>query len=486
MTSISSTGSISSAGIGSGLDVNTIVAKLMEVESLPLTLLQNKASSLNTQVSAIGQLSSLTSAMRDASRALTSPSLWSQTAVSSGDAGAVSASVASGAAAGTYGVSVQALASAQTVASSAFASSTTAVGQGTIQIELGSWSSATPPVFTGKSGATPVTVTIGAGDTSLASIRDKINAANAGVTATIVTDASGARLSLRSAATGAENAFRVTGTEDPADGNTGPGLAALSYDPAAGSGGMTLAQSAGNAQATINGIAVTSASNTLDGVADGLTLTLQKTTTSEVAVNVTPDDGAVTSAVNAFVTAFNNLAGYLGTQTKYDASTKTAGTLQGDRTAVGEQSQLRSVLNQASTADTLYKTLSDVGISMQADGTLKVDSGKLTDALKHRSDLKKLMMGDGDTTAAQGFITRFRNLGDQMLNIDGVLPTRTSSLQSMLKNNGKDQDALQKRLDQTQARLLAQYQALDASMAQLTSTANYLSGQLAALAKSSN
>jgi len=483
-TSISATGSISAAGLGSGLDVNSIVAGLMEVESQPLTLLQNTASSLNTQVSAFGQLQSLMSGMRDAANALTSLSLWNQTTSSSADASSVAVTTTGGAVAGSYSVSVQKLAASQTISSSAFASADTAVGQGTLTIELGAWGSgADAGSFTAKAGSPPLTITIGPDDTSLASIRDKINGAGAGVTATIVNDASGARLAIRSSSTGAENGFRITGTETAGDGNPGAGLAALSYDAADGATPMQLNQSAGNAAATINGIAVSSASNTLDGVADGLTLTLQKTTSADVAVSVSADSGAVTGALNKFVSAFNSLSNYIHTQTKYDPTSKTGGVLQGDTTVNSLLSQMRNVINQQNTAGGAYSMLSDVGISMQADGTLAVNSTKFSAAVANRADLKTLFAASGDTTAATGFMTRFRQLGDSVLGVDGSIPTRESSLQTMLKRNSDSQEAMQQRLDQTQARLLAQYQALDTSMAQLNSTSAYLTQQLAQLNK---
>jgi flagellar hook-associated protein 2 len=481
MTTVSYTGSISSTGIGSGLDVNSIVTKLMSVESLPLTTLQNTASKLNTQLSAIGQLKSLTSAMRDAANKLTSLGLWKATKTSSSDTSAVTATTDTGAATGNYAVNVQTLASGQTVSSGAFLSSDSTVGQGTLTIELGSWSTDVPPVFSLNSGSSGLPIQVAAGD-SLAAIRDKINASGSGVTATIVNDASGARLAVRSNDTGAENGFRMTGADDGT--GSGAGLGALTYDPATpASSAMTLNQPAVNASATVNGISITSATNTLTGVADGLTLNLLKKTTGDVSVGVNNDDAAVTSAVNAFVSAYNGLANYIQSQTKYDPTSKTAGTLQGDFTTNNEESQMRGVINQQTTVSGLYSSLSDVGILVQADGTMAVDSTKLNSALAHRSDLKNLFMADGSTNDAQGFMTRFREMGDAMLNSDGSLTTRTSSIQTMLKSNSDDQAAMQARLDQTQQRLLAQYQALDTTMAQLTATASYLTGQLAAMNK---
>ena len=124
MSTTSATGSITSTGIGSGLDVNAIVSKLMSVESQPLTLLQNEATSLNSTLSAVGQLKSLTSTMRDAASALTSLDLWNGTKSSSTDSSSVSATSDDGAAVGNYSVTVSALASAQTVSSQADRKST--------------------------------------------------------------------------------------------------------------------------------------------------------------------------------------------------------------------------------------------------------------------------------------------------------------------------------------------------------------------------
>jgi len=481
-----STGSITSTGIGSGLDVSSIVASLMAVESRPLTLLQQAKTDLTTQVSSFGQLQSLTSTMRDAANALASVSLWNQTVASSSDSASVGVSTASGAAVGSYNIAVGNLATVQTVSSRALADSTSTLGEGTLTIELGSWTGEpTPTGFTPKTGSSAINITIGPGETSLASVRDKINAAGAGVTATIVKDASGSRLAIRSSSTGAENAFRISATETNDDGDATTGLSMLSYDATAPSQ-LTRSQSAVNANATINGIAVTSASNTLDGVADGLTLTLLKPTTTDVAVGVTADDNAVKTAVTTFTTAFNALASFIQAQTKYDATSKTGGALQGDRTVGGLQSQLRNVLNQATGASSVYTRLSDIGISMKSDGTLTTDSTKLTAAIANRTEMRKALATDGATTAVSGFMDRFRDLGNSVLGTDGSLTTRQASLQAMITRNTNSQTAMQERLDNTQARLQKQYQALDTSMSQLSSLSSYLTGQLAAIAKAAS
>lgn len=474
---------VSSLGVGSGLDASAIISALMSVEKKPLQQLQNQQKDLNTQLSAFGRMQSFASAMRDAAGTLSSVLLWSQTTGSSSDEAAVKVSTSSGAATGSYAVSVQQLATRQTVASNAFAGANTAIGEGSLTIELGSYDGEPSPTgFTLKSGATPLTVTVSATDT-LETLRDKINAAGSGVTASIVTDASGARLSLRSRETGLENAFRVSATETNDDGVSGTGLSALAFDATAASP-MTRYESAANARATINGIAVTSASNTLTNVAEGLTLTLQKTTpTATVDVAVRGDDQAVTDAMNKFVGAFNDLANYIREQTKYDESTKTAGTLQGDRTALTLQSQLRAVLNETSSASSAWSTLSEVGLTMSKTGTLSLNSTKWQNALANRGELRKLLATDGATSAASGFMDRFRDLGAKLLDTNGAFDSRNKSLQALIDRNQKSQNAMNDRLENTQKRLERQYQALDANMAKLNGLSSYVSQQMALINK---
>ncbi|MEK8034657.1 flagellar filament capping protein FliD [Ideonella sp. DXS29W] len=468
---------ISSLGVGSGLQSEAIISALMGAERKPVDLLAAETTGIKTQLSSVGKLQSLVSAMRDKAGAIGSLSLWGQTSVTSSDGTIVSGSTTSGAAPGRYSVTVSQLASAQTVTTAtALASSSSELGDGTLQIELGTWNGTT---FTGK--GSPVSITIGSDDTSLADIRDKINDADAGVTATIVNDANGARLSIRSDATGAENGFKITATENVDDNDATTGLSVLGYDAAVADTPMALNQAAGNAKATVNGIAVESKTNTLSGVADNLTLTLTKTTASPVEVVVANDNEAVKSAINEFVTAFNELATYIKDQTKYNASTKTGGPLQGDRTTIGLQWQLRGVINQGTTASSTWSRLSEIGISMKEDGTLTTSTSKLEDALANPDELRKLLATDGTTTGASGFMDRFKDLGNAVLGEDGSLETLQTSLEDHIKRNDDRQAQMEDRLTRTEARIRAQYEALDTSMAKLNALSSYVSQQLAAL-----
>ena len=481
-SALTSTGSISSAGLGSGLDVNSIVTQLMAVNNKPLTALQKTASSFNATLSEMSKLQSNFAAMRDKAQALNNVDLWRGTTASSSDGSAVSVSTGTSASVGSYAVNVSKLALAQTVTSNALADSTATLGEGKLTIELGSYGSGTPAAdFTTKAGSSAVSISIGAGETSLASVRDKINSASAGVVASIVTDASGSRLSLRSSATGAENAFRISASETADDGNPTAGLSMLAYDATSAGDAMTRSTTAGDAQLTVNGIALSSATNTLSNVVDGLTLTLNKVTAADVNVTVAADTASVKTAVSNFVTAFNALASFIHTETGYNADSKTGGALQGDQATLALQNQLRAVLNLPSSSSGSYSTLSQIGITLKTDGTLDTNATKLDSALANLPELKKLLSGDGASSATQGFAKRFQTLGDVALGTNGTFESRKAGLQANLDRNSKQQDSLQVRLTATESRLRKQYQSLDTQMSSLNSLSTYMTQQLAKL-----
>ncbi len=495
-TTSSTTGSISSAGLGSGLDVKGIISSLMAVESQPLTLLQNKESTINTEISAVGQITSLASTMADKARALSSSSLWTQTTSTTSDATVVTADTSSGkAAAGDYLVGVSQLAQGQTVTSGTFADSTATLSEGTLTIQLGTYGTdgATPPAttFTNQPNSSAVTITIGAGETSLGAIRDKINASNAGIQASIITDANGARLSLRSTTTGAANGFKITAAETTDDGAPATGLSALNYDPVGGTAQLSLNQAALNAKATVNGIAVESATNKLSNIADGLSLTLAKKTDTPIDINVASDTASMQKAITDFVSAYSALQSYISLQTKYDGSTAPAsgtsrkdGPLEGDPSIVGFQNQLRAVVNTTSTTSSLFSRLSDIGIAVQTDGTLAATGAtKLTAALQHPDELAKFFSTQGTTNENTGIAVRFAALGDRSTGLDGSLYSRSAGLRGELSRNQKQQDDMQTHLDATQERLTAQYQALDTTMSKMSALSSYVSQQVALMEK---
>lgn len=460
---------ISSPGIGSGLDVSTIITQLMAIERKPLDSLESAEKTIQTQISEVGKIKGAMSKLRDLAAKLTSTSFWAQTTGKSSNA-AVSVTTGANATAANYSVQVTSLAAAQSIASPTFAASTSTLSAGTLHIELGAWG-ANQASFTPKAGATAVDITVAADDT-LASVRDKINAAGAGVTATILTDSTGARLMLRSNATGAENAFRTTVSP------TGGALDGLGYDPSAGVNGATRAQTAADAVATIDGLAVRSTTNTLTEVVDGVTMTLNSVTTSAATVSITPDTETIKTTLKDFAKAYSDLTSLIATDTKYDATNKKAGPLQGDSAITGLLNRLRGVLGLTSGASASFARLSDIGFEQQRDGTLTVNATRLDNAVNNLAQLKAAFSANDADASLDGFATRFRELADEVLGAEGALSTRAQGLADKLERNQDSQDKLEDRLSQTQARLEKQYSELDAKLGALNSLSAYVTQQV--------
>ena len=382
---------LTSLGIGSGIDLNTMLTQLVALERKPLEQMKAEASKLQTKVSSFGQIQSLVSRIQDAANKLKGTAgagVWAQSVARSANESVVSAAGGSTAAAGSYAVSVTSLAAAQTLISGApFPDASALVGAGTLTIEVGSWS-AGQAAFTAKPGTTAVTLEVGAADTAQ-TLRDKINSLGAGVSASLVNDANGTRLALRSTTTGAANGFRISAAD--ADGNPtdAAGLSRIAFDPPAGTTGTLLSQAGANAVANVNGIAVDSASNELSGIVDGLTLRLRSASATPVEVDVSPDREAIAEAVKGLATAYSELARYIGQQTRYDPTAKVGGPLQGDSAVGGVLSRLRGVINNPSGATAAFARLSDIGLELQRDGSLAVDSGKLDKALGNLDSLKR-------------------------------------------------------------------------------------------------
>ncbi len=477
---------ISSIGIGSGLDVESVITQLVALERAPVTQLQKEATSLQTKLSTYGKLQSGMAALRDAASALTRASTWGATTGSSSDATAVTVTTSSSTLPGSYAIEVQRLASVQSNATGVYASADALVGEGTLRIELGSWT-ADQSSFTPKAGATAIDITVGPPAESLAQLRDKINASNAGVVASVLTDASGARLVLRSAATGEMNGFRIGVTDTDGNNSDGLGLSALAFDPSAGILTMAQALAAANAAATLNGLAISSESNTLSNVLDGITLTLGKVTTAPVLAEAKPDTESIRKALDSFVTAYNDLNKMVAEQTKYDAASKTAGVLQGDSAAVAIRTQMRNLLGSNGGSSTMFSRLADVGFDVQSDGSIKLDETKLTNGLANLGDMKKLFAhSDLLNPGSSGIAVQLRAMADQVLSIEGSISTRSEGLRKRIDLNEERQEQLEDRITLVEKRLRAQYTALDRQMASLNSLSSYVTQQIAAMTSNSN
>lgn len=471
-------GPISSPGIGSGIDVQSIVSQLVSLEKAPLTQLQAQASSIKTKLSSYGAVQSQVSALRDAAAKLATGSGWNAVTASSSNPSAISVTVAAGAPATSLTMEVAQLAKAQSTASAAVPTGS-GVGSGSLTIELGSWASGS---FSAGTGA-PMNITVDAGEDSLSAIAAKINGADAGVSATVLKDASGERLLLRSKETGLDNGFRITAADDdgnPADAN---GLSRLAFDGVSATG-TNQTQAGQNALATVNGVSIETASNRLSDTLPGMTLQLSQVTTQPVAIEVTTDMDAIRANVKSFVDAYNTLNNNLTASTKYDAGTKTAGTLQGDASAIGLQNALRGMMRSVS-ASSPFSRLADIGIEMQTNGGLTIKQETFDAALRNTTQMRNLFTIDTGDAGTQGIGLKARAFTDGLLSIDGVVNSRKNALQKSLDRNGLAQDKVEERAARAEVRYLAQYNAMDANVARLNAINTFVSQQITLWNKSS-
>lgn len=462
---------ISSTGVGSGLDVKSIVSQLVAIEKQPLQQLQTKAATFQSQLSLYGKVKSQVSALGDAAALLAGASGWNAQKASSSNAAAVTVTAGSAAVATALTVEVQQLARAQSVASVGVATGSAAGASGSLTIELGSWSSDPIPVF---SAGTSVAVAIDAADT-ISAIAGKINSANAGVTATVLRDGTNERLVLRSNSSGVAAGFRLN---TPAV----PGLATLGFtNPSDGVG--FVGQTALNALVKINGVNIVSATNKMVDVIPGVTLQLTQTTTAPVEITVENDLDIVQKNIQSFVDTYNTLNQTLADATKYTAETKTGGVLQGDATTRGLQNALRAMLGSSSVGSTLAR-LSDAGIERQTDGSLKINATKLTTAKQNLPNLKNLFATDNSNAATNGFGLKVRDFARALVAFDGLVTNKSTAIQGSISRNSKDQDRVTERAFRVEAQLLKQYSALDSQMAQMNGLNSFVTAQLAQWNKS--
>ena len=472
---------ISSVGIGSGLDANGIIAKLVALEKQPLKALATRATNIQSQISAFGQVQSQFSALADVASRISDATRWSARSASSSNTGAATITAANSANATSFSLDIDALALRQSVSSPPLTAGA-ALGAGTLSLQLGTWASAGTS-FTPGSGSAAVVISVGAADT-VADIANKINAAGAGVIATTFKDGTHDRLLLQSKGTGEATGFRVQSGD--------AALAPLVFDPQ-GSPGVGMAttgipvQYGQNAKARINGLPVTSATNLLSDNIPGVTINLLSTTTtgygtvgevkSPAIVAISEDVTPSVKNIQDFVAAYNTLNQSLTDLTRYDASTKSAGLFQGDATVVGMQNVLRSMIGSASLGSTSQR-LSDVGIQTQRDGSLTINTSKLSTAANNGTSLQQLFTKNNGNPLTNGFALKFKTLAQGVLATGGSVTNETSALQRLLAQNSAAQTKVNDRAAVIEARLKTQYSALDAQMGSLNALSAYVTQQV--------
>ncbi|MBN8505650.1 MAG: flagellar filament capping protein FliD [Burkholderiales bacterium] len=471
---------ITSAGIGSGIDVESLISRLVSLERQPIDQLKQRTDGLKTQLSAIGKLQSSLSTLRDLSGRLSRSEGFSGATASSSDATVFTASAASGAALGNYSIEVSRLAQAQSVASAPVAAGAS-TGTGTITIELGRYADDLS-TFDADPARTSLVIPVVAGQDQLDKIRDQINAMKAGIVANVVSDVNGSRLVMRATDSGAANAFRVTVADDDGNPTDASGLSAFAFDRTAGAEVNigSLKQVAQNALAKVDGVDIESASNRVEGVVQGVTLNLLKTTAvgSSATLSVAQDKTATKKLVTDFMAAYNDTLKQLRDLTKNDPN-GTTGPLKGDQTINSIQFQLRQIAGSSTTLGGTLTRLADIGLDPGSDGSLKLNDSKLEAALDKPDNLRLLFSGvDSADAANSGFGVRLREAVDNLLSLDGRIESRKAGINNRIEANDDRSEALERRVQLVEKRLRAQYTALDGTMGRNAGVASYLQQQL--------
>ena len=449
---------ISSQGVGSGLDIGSIVTALTTAKAAPETNALNRSSAaLTAQVSAFGTFNSALSTFQATLAALSDPAQLAGRTATLGDTTIATATATSSAVAGQYSLAVTSLATTASLSSAPVASATSAVGIGTLTISVGGASSQ---------------IAIDATSNTLQGIAAAINgsATNPGVSASILTTSAGARLVLSGTKTGAANAISVT--QSGGDG----GLASLVYDPAnPTTSTLTQTQAAADASFAVNGYPATSASNQVSTVISGVTFNLLKPTATgaTTALTVGNDTTGAQTSVGTFVTALNGLLTSIQSLTSYDPATQTAGPLLGNATIQSFQNQLSKILGQVQSGITSGpNSLAALGIGANAAGTYSTNSTTLSNALTGSLDsVTKLLAGPtGIATQLNSFVNSYSQAG-------GLLDTISTGLKTSLSDNAKQLTALNARMAVYSATLTAEYNAMDTAVALLKQTQTYLTQQ---------
>ena len=478
---------ISSPGIGSGLDVNSIVTKLVALEKRPLGLMQTKGNVLQSKLSAWGQIKSALATLDDAGTALATASTWNGRTFTSNNT-SVTGSATATALASSFSLEVTNLAKTQSVKSGQLPTGSAIGSSGTLSIQVGQWTGVGAGTNFAGGAAPAVDISVASTDT-LSDLASKINNAGAGVTALVVTNAGQDQLLIRGNATGDASGFRIQAADGggvPITNGSGVGGFAFAHDGASFYG-ATRTQEALNANLKIDGIDVTSATNTVSNAVPGVTLNLTANTAAPVQITVGVDKEATKSKIEAFRVAYNSARTLINNLTNYDEGTKNGGPLLGDGTAMGVDSMLRNLAGSNGPSANVggINRLSDMGLQMQRDGTLTTNTSKLDAAMNNLGALQTFLTNSSSApTPGDGIARRIRDFARGANSSDGNVSGRSAALKKAISNNTKDMDAFSVRVARTETRLYAQFSRLDANVGTINSLGNFVSQQIAQWNKS--
>lgn len=451
--------SITFQGIGSGLEVGSIVEAIVNAEKTPYeSRLSYKESVTTADISAAGSLKSALEAVEEALAGIADVDKYQQRTVSGAD-DFISITSNSDASVGAYDIKVDSLAAAHKLVSEEIQSEE-AVGEGTLSF---------------SSGDNAFTISVSDTET-LSEIRDKINDStdNESINATIITDDNGQRLVFSSRETGVDNAITVT-VDDLGDSDHTDtlGLSRLT------STNLTEATAAVDAQITIdNTVTISSSTNKFDNVIDGIDITVKKVQgvdDTDSRVGVKEDNSNIEKSLTEFVTAYNKL---VDLNTNFgQVGDGNSGVMVGDSLLRGVMTKIRNEFTASfDFGSDKTMTLSELGVRSDQYGKMSIDSEDLNEFINNNVDnVQQLLVG---TDSKPGFAASMTNILDFYTASDGIIQSRIDSReQSLLKIDDERADFTRK-MDSLEARLYAQYNSMDLLVAGLNSTSSYLMAQL--------
>lgn len=448
---------VSSLGIGAGVDLQSMLSSIISAERSPIRTLEAKISSTNTKISLYGELKSKLDALKSASLTLELPSMLGAITAKSSDSTILSSSAASYATPGSYAIEVKQLASAQKSFSYAYDSGTS-FGQGTLN-------------FSVDGVAQPAIELNDQASYTLTEVSARINNAKMGITATVIAGVDGDRLVLTGEKSGASNSFSFT-TDIAAPDSVPPGSTQnllSAFDPS-----TDLASTpARNALISIDGISVSSATNTFSDAVAGLSFTAQKE--GSVTVSVENDSSKIKDAVKKFVEAYNSIVTHIKNNSSYDLETKTAKGFNGDSAARSIRDTLNSVRNTVPSglSGNQFQALADLGVTIQQDGQLSIDDTMLNQSLERSADDVMLTLSK--------YGASFNSAINDLMSQNGALTSRVEGLNNSVSRFKDNQAALETRVALIEQRYRKQFTALDTLISSMQTTSSYLTQQLSSL-----
>jgi flagellar hook-associated protein 2 len=450
---------ITSLGVGSGLDLSGLLTQLQAAERQKLTPLTQQQSAQQTKISAYGRLQSAMGRLQESIAALNDPSTFrKQTSTVTGEG--VIATAGETANAGRYDINVTQLAKGGSVASNSVAIDqvlTTATTS--LTIDFG----ATYTNGTFDASAAPLSsysLDIAA-DSTLEDVRDQINAdADAGVTASIVNDGTGYRLALSSKETGKEAS--VVGFS---------GLAQLTMDDATLRPGQ-------DAELEVNGIAITGTTNRIEEAIQGVTLDISAVSENPVSLVIERDEASLKETINEFVSTYNEVRSTIDRMTAFNGEGATSGELLGDRTVRTVENRIRrDITDSLGTGD--LNRLAQIGIEIDEKGRLQVDETKLNEAVATNPEgLMAFFAGDSEEG---GFAGRLNATLESVTADDGIIQVSVNSAESRIDILDERIVRAELSIERTIERYRSQFTQLDGMIAQMNSTSTYLSQQFSIL-----